>query len=300
MKESRGDPSGSLLQVYLQQIMPELPEVETIVRGLRKTVSGKKIKGIKIVPCRVLQNSSAYLKRNLINQKIAEVNRRGKNIILHLSGGNFILIHLGMTGNLSYLNKSTPFGKHDHIELKFSDNSALRFSDTRKFGKFKLIKSNRIKNLKELRVLGPEPLEIPKNDFVKLLQKRKGKIKPTLLNQKVIAGIGNIYADEALWEAKIHPLQKVSSLSRDKLIKLHQAIQKILKKAIKAGGSSVDDYLDLEGKEGLFQLQHKAYGREGEPCPRCKTEIKRIVLNQRSSYFCPRCQKSRGSPPEAD
>jgi formamidopyrimidine-DNA glycosylase len=200
-----------------------------------------------------------------------------------------------MTGNLFYLKKSIPLNKHDYLELKFSDNSILRFRDVRKFGKFKLAKSYPQKKLENLSKLGPEPLEISKKAFIRLLQKRKGKIKPTLLNQKVIAGIGNIYADEALFEAKIHPEEKACDLSADRLIKLHQAVKRILIKAIKAGGSSVDDYLDLEGEKGFFQLHHKVYGREDKPCARCKTKIKRIVLNQRSSHFCPKCQKGKGS-----
>jgi len=276
--------------------MPELPEVETIVRGLREIVLGKKIKVIKIVPCRVLQNNPGYIKRSLTGEKIKGVKRRGKNIILQLSSGDFVLIHLGMSGHLFFLDKPTSMGKHDHIDLVFSDNSSLRYNDIRKFGKFELVKSCSPEKVEELLGLGPEPLDISKADFVKLLQKRKGKIKPALLNQKIIAGIGNIYADEALFEAKIHPEEKACDITSDRLIKLHRAVRKILKEAIIAGGSSVDDYLDLEGKEGVFQLQHKAYGRKGEPCPRCKAKIKRIVLNQRSSYFCPECQKSsRGS-----
>lgn len=205
-----------------------------------------------------------------------------------------------MTGQLLFLTNKTPFGKHDHIELRFSDNTFLRFSDIRKFGKFKLAKFSPQKKLDDLRELGPEPLEITKDAFIRLLQKRKGKIKTTLLNQRVIAGIGNIYADETLFEAKIHPEEKVCDLGPSRLGKLHQAVRKILKKAIQAGGSSVDDYLNLEGIKGFFQLQHKAYGREGKPCTRCNTKIERIVLSQRSSYFCPKCQKSRGSPPETD
>lgn len=273
--------------------MPELPEVETIVRGLKRTVLGKKIKAITIVPSRVLQNKLSHFKRNLIGLKIIGVERRGKNIILRLSGGNLILVHLGMTGNLNYSDRKTPWRKHDHLKMEFSDKSQLRYNDPRKFGKFKLVKSSRIENIGDLKSLGPEPLELSKNDFVKLVQTRKGRIKSTLLNQKFIAGIGNIYADEVLFEAKIHPEEKPCNLSSNRLNKLHQAIQKILKKAIHAGGSSIDNYLDLEGRQGLFQLQHKAYGKKGMPCPRCNTKIKRIVLNQRSSYFCPECQKMK-------
>jgi formamidopyrimidine-DNA glycosylase len=276
--------------------MPELPEVETVVRGLRKTVLGKKIKSLKIYPSRVLHSSPAFLKRNLIRQRIQEISRRGKNIIIKLSSGDLLLIHLGMTGNLFYLNRATFMGKHDHIELEFTDKTYLKYSDIRKFGKFRLIKSSQAIKEDVLKTLGPEPLEISRNDLVQLLQKKKGKIKSVLLNQAIIAGIGNIYADEALFEAKIHPLQKVSDISRNRLIKLHQAIQKILKKAIKAGGSSVDNYRDVKGETGFFQFYHKAYGREGEPCRSCGTKIKRIIINQRSAHFCPKCQKkSRGS-----
>lgn len=273
--------------------MPELPEVETIVRGLKRTVLGKKIRGIKIVPSRVLQNKPGYFKQNLIGLKIIGVERRGKNIILQLSSGNLLLIHLGMTGNLIYLKKPAPLKKHDHLNIEFSDKSQLRYNDPRKFGKFKLVKSSRIENIKDLKNLGPEPLELSKADFVRLVQRRKGRIKSTLLNQKFIAGIGNIYADEVLFEAKIHPEEKPCNLSSNRLKKLHQAIQKILKKAIKSGGSSIDNYLDIEGRQGLFQLQHKVYGKKGESCPRCGIKIKRIVLNQRSSYFCPKCQKMK-------
>ena len=271
--------------------MPELPEVETIVRGLKRTVLGKKIKAIKIVPSRVLQNKPGYFKQNLIGLKIIGVERRGKNIILLLSSGNLLLIHLGMTGNLIYLKKPAPLKKHDHLNIEFSDKSQLRYNDPRKFGKFKLVKSSQIENIKDLKSLGPEPLELSKNDFVKLVQRRKGRIKSTLLNQKFIAGIGNIYADEVLFEAKIHPEERACNLSSNRLKKLHQAIQKILKKAIKSGGSSIDNYLDVEGRKGLFQLQHKVYGKKGMPCLRCGIKIKRIVVNQRSSYFCPECQK---------
>jgi len=273
--------------------MPELPEVETVVRGLRRTILGKKIKNLKIFPSRILHSSPAFLKRNLIRQRIQEITRRGKNIIIKLSSGDLLLIHLGMTGNLFYLNKPALMGKHDHIELEFTDKTYLRYSDIRKFGKFKLMKSYQAIKEDVLKKLGPDPTEISRDDFVQLLRGKKGRIKSVLLNQSIIAGIGNIYADEALFEAKIHPLQKVSDISRKKLIKLHQAIQKVLRKAIKAGGSSVDNYRDVDGKSGFFQFYHKVYGREGELCKRCGTKIKRIIISQRSAHFCPECQKRK-------
>lgn len=275
--------------------MPELPEVETIVRGLRRTVLNKKISSVKMLPSRVLQSGPDFIRRNLTGEKITGVKRRGKNIILELSSNKSILVHLGMTGNLFYLGKSIPWRKHDQVDIGFSDGAHLRYADIRKFGKFKLVRSSQMQKEERLRSLGPEPLEISEKDFVDLLHNKKGKIKSTLLNQKVIAGIGNIYADEALWDAKIHPQEKASNLSRAKLAKLHHAVLKILRKAIKAGGSSIDNYLDVEGKKGFFQFYHKVYAREGKHCPRCGTKIKRIIINQRSAHFCPNCQKkSRG------
>ncbi len=155
--------------------MPELPEVETIIRGLRKTVLGKKIKSLKIYPSRILHSSPAFLKRNLIHQRIQEISRRGKNIIIKLSSGDLLLIHLGMTGNLFYLNRPALMGKHDHIELEFTDKTFLRYSDIRKFGKFKLIKSSQAIKEEVLKTLGPEPLEIIRRRFCSAFAEKKGK-----------------------------------------------------------------------------------------------------------------------------
>jgi formamidopyrimidine-DNA glycosylase len=147
--------------------------------------------------------------------------------------------------------------------------------------------------ISELRKLGPESLEITPSEFIEIFKRRKGKIKPALLNQQIIAGLGNIYADESLFEARINPTRKVNELSERKLKELHRAIKKVLRKAIKAGGSSIDNYINVDGAIGRFQLQHKIYGREGEPCKKCGAKIKRIKISQRSSYFCPKCQPSK-------
>lgn len=272
--------------------MPELPEVETIVRGLQKTLVGKRITEVKMIFPRIVKEDSKNFRKNLLKTRIIRVRRRGKFILVDLSSGNTILAHLGMTGSFLFLKSSTPLNKYDHLIIKFhKTQKELRYRDLRKFGKITSFSTCREENIPDLRKLGLESLNISSSDFVSLFRKRKGRIKTALLNQQIIAGLGNIYADESLFEAKIHPEQKADELSPKSLTKLHQDIRKILKRAVKAGGSSIENYYNINGEIGSFQLQHKVYGREGLPCKRCKTKIKRIKISQRSSYFCPRCQK---------
>jgi formamidopyrimidine-DNA glycosylase len=274
--------------------MPELPEVETIVRGLRKTVVGKRIKSIKVIFPGIVKQDTKNFIRDVGRSKIIMVRRQGKYILIDLSNGKTILTHLGMTGNFLLVKSSSPLNKHDHLIVRFYENDKeLRYNDQRKFGKIKSFPTFKEENISELKKLGPESLNISAPDFINLLQKRKGRIKSALLNQQIIAGLGNIYADESLFEAKIHPSQKIDKLSLQKLKRLHQAIQKILTKAIKAGGSSIENYYNVNGEIGSFQLQHKVYGREGLSCKRCGTKINRIKISQRSSYFCPKCQPLR-------
>jgi formamidopyrimidine-DNA glycosylase len=294
--------------------MPELPEVETIARGLRKAIVGKKIKSVNAVfPGIVKQNSNLFCKI-ITGRTVLGVRRRGKYLLIDLSngvnrpvhtGGKTLLVHLGMTGNL-LLDEKPPSSskrsrqraashgvvdKHDHVIFTFcGERQVLRYNDQRKFGKLKVCDACDEQKTAELRELGPEALDISPAEFVCILRKRKGKIKSLLLNQKVIAGLGNIYADEALFGARIHPAQRADRLSDRKLGDLHRSIKATLRRAIKAGGSSIDNYLHVDGQIGGFQLQHKVYGREGERCRRCGAMIKRIKISQRSSYFCPRCQ----------
>ena len=288
--------------------MPELPEVETIAKGLQKVLVGKRIKEVKaIFPGIVRQNFNLF-KKAIIQKRIRGVRRRGKYLLIDLSGGKTILVHLGMTGNFLFIRSADlphkPSGrpwsesefddKHDHLIFRFLASKAeLRYNDQRKFGKIKVFDTAKEGTVPELKKLGPEALEISSSEFISIFKKRKGRIKSALLNQQIIAGLGNIYADESLFEAKIHPEQKADKLSPKRLKRLHQAIQKILKKAIKAGGSSIENYYDISGEIGSFQLQHKVYGREGESCKRCGAKIRRIKINQRSSYFCLRCQPEK-------
>jgi formamidopyrimidine-DNA glycosylase len=274
--------------------MPELPEVETIVRGLRKTVVGKKIKSAKVIFPGIVKQDTKTFRKNVEKAKIIRVRRRGKYILIDLSNGSTILAHLGMTGNFLLVKSSSPGNRHDHLIVRFYENDKeLRYNDQRKFGKIKSFRTSKEENVSELKKLGPESLNISSFDFINLFQKRKGRIKSALLNQQIIAGLGNIYADESLFGAKIHPAQKIDQLTFPQLRKLHQAIQIILRKAIKAGGSSIENYYNVNGEIGHFQFQHKVYGRESLSCKRCGTEIKRIKINQRSSYFCPKCQPLR-------
>jgi len=282
--------------------MPELPEVETIARGLQEVLVGRKIKEVKaFFPGIVRQNFSLF-RKGVKGGRIEGVKRRGKYLLMDLSMGRTILIHLGMTGSLLWMRpdkrSSEPRGaheerkaKHDHLIFKFHGTDfELRYNDQRKFGRIKIFDTVEEETIPELKRLGPESNGIPFSEFARIFKKRKAGIKSLLLNQRVIAGLGNIYADESLFEAKIHPVRRADTLTKTELKRLHQAIGKILNRAIKAGGSSVENYRDINGELGSFQLQHKVYGREGLSCRRCKTEIKRIKINQRSSYFCPRCQ----------
>jgi formamidopyrimidine-DNA glycosylase len=276
--------------------MPELPEVETIARGLKKALVGKKIQDVKVIFPGIVKEDSKNFTRHVVKTKVLSVRRRGKFILIDLSNGKTILLHLGMTGSCLFLRRSSPLNKHDHLTVRLCRSpKELRYSDQRKFGRIKSFSTSNQASVSDLRKLGPEPLDVSSSDFVNLFKKRKGRIKPALLNQHIIAGLGNIYADESLFEARIHPLQRIDKTSSQKLRILRQAIQKILKRAIRAGGSSIENYCNINGEIGSFQLQHRVYGREGLLCKRCKAKIKRIKISQRSSYFCPRCQKQIGT-----
>ncbi len=274
--------------------MPELPEVETIARGLQKTIVGKKIKNVRVIfPGIIKQDAKSFIK-DAEESKIINVRRRGKFMLMDLDNRMTILAHLGMTGSFLLLRPPTVLNKHDHLILRFDETrKELRYNDQRKFGKIKSFYTPGELNVPELRTLGPEPLSTSTSDFVNLFKRRKGRMKSALLNQQIIAGLGNIYADESLFEARIHPQRKADTLTPQALKRLHQAIQKILEKAIRAGGSSIENYCDINGKIGGFQLQHRVYGREGLPCKKCGAKIKRIKISQRSSCFCPRCQLLR-------
>jgi formamidopyrimidine-DNA glycosylase len=263
--------------------VPELPEVETVTRSIAPLV-GRRIVSAEFRNLRILRGGDPdHMSARLAGRRIAAVKRYGKFIVVSLKGGGFLLIHLGMTGRLLLGGER---GKHTHAILTL-DRGILMFDDSRQFGSLQLSEEFPARVAR----LGPEPLEVSFEEFASALEKRKTRIKALLLNQTFLRGIGNIYADEALFRAGIHPQALASRLRGDRPKKLYDAIVRILTDAIAAGGSSISDYVDAEGRKGFFQFQHRVYQRTGAPCDTCGTPIRRVLVAQRSSHYCPRCQK---------
>jgi formamidopyrimidine-DNA glycosylase len=278
--------------------MPELPEVETIVQSLSAKLKGLEISSVKIIYPPVLRNEELSLIHDLKGRKVAGVRRRGKMLLIDFERNLNLLIHLKMTGQLLFYPREEPLDKHTHFILYFKDeNNELRFRDVRKFGFISCIRNLDISCADELKNLGPEPLEINFSPFKKLFQGRKARLKSLLLNQNFIAGIGNIYADEILFQAKLHPFTPASHLSDDDLKRLLKAMRDVLRKAIIHKGSSIRSFTNDEGKRGKFQNYHQVYGRESLSCFICGEKINRLCLGGRSSFFCPRCQKEKKCEP---
>ena len=268
--------------------MPELPEVETIARGLAKRVTGDRIESVwlgeKPEP---LKSTAAEIVAVLEGARIAAVRRVGKHMVVDLERGRKRaqwIVHLGMTGSMRVAQPAHEMAKHTHLVARLASGRELRFEDPRRFGRLAVVRE-------AFHAPGSEPLEVSFDDFAALFRHRRTPIKSALLNQKLLSGVGNIYADESLARAGVRPRRRAVSLTRNDLRRLYDELRAVLKEAIRAGGSSVSDYVDAEGKKGFFQLQHRVYGREGEPCLVCKTPIKKIVVAGRGTHYCPRCQK---------
>lgn len=268
--------------------MPELPEVETIARGLAKRVTGEIIQSVWIGSRhQPLKSPAAEIVRTLEGKRVTGVHRAGKHIVFDLDGRRQIsqwIVHLGMTGRLVIVEPGSEIVKHTHLIATLASGRELRFIDPRMFGKLSVHTSGFDPG-------GIEPLEIAGDRFYALFRGRKTPIKSALLNQKLLRGVGNIYADEALFRAGIRPRRRAATITRMQFAALHRAVQKVLREAIALGGSSISDYVGADGEEGFFQLEHRVYGREGENCLVCRTAIKRVVLGGRSSHYCPKCQK---------
>jgi formamidopyrimidine-DNA glycosylase len=278
--------------------MPELPEVETVVRGLCPILVGHTISDIHLFAPKtsiVISPSlaPATLRSALAGRTVEAITRRGKNILISVSGNLTLWVHLKMTGRFHWVEHSVPRDRHDLVVMTLDTDASreLRFHDYRRFGRFRLFRDWELNGQKGLGDLGPEPLEMSGDDFVKLCRARSRMIKPALLDQTFLAGLGNIYADEALYAARIHPKRLTNSLSRTKLIELHRHIQRLLRKAIRLMGTSVDTYAGVNGKPGSFQKYLKAYAHEGEPCERCGHAIVRKKIGSRSAHYCPHCQR---------
>jgi formamidopyrimidine-DNA glycosylase len=313
--------------------MPELPEVETIARGLARRVAGDVIESVwlgqKPEP---LKSPAKEIAAALEHSRIATVRRMGKHIVFDLDRVERALlpakgrhrkprhtgatvkrrrplskmdaeadegvrptpadptqaqwiVHLGMTGRLQVCEAQSEILKHTHAILRLASGRELRFVDPRRFGRLSVARAGGFE------AGGLEPLEADLDQFLPLFRGRKTPIKSALLNQKLLRGVGNIYADESLFRAGIRPRRRASTITRDQLAKLLASVKEVLGEAIALGGSSISDYVDADGEQGFFQLQHRVYGREGEPCLVCKTPVKRIVIAGRSSHYCPKCQK---------
>lgn len=311
--------------------MPELPEVETIARGLAKHVTGDVIESVWLGQKKEpLKSGAQEIAVTLERSRIAAVRRMGKHIVFDLEKDGVArtllpaqgrsrhgvndshvsqkrrevgppplagrsarptpdraqwIVHLGMTGRLQISTPEAEIEKHTHAILKLVSGRELRFVDPRRFGRLSVAGSA------DFDAGGFEPLEIGVDRFIELFRGRKTPIKSALLNQKLLRGVGNIYADESLFRAGIRPRRRAATISREQLVKLDSSVKEVLREAIALGGSSISDYVDADGEEGFFQLQHRVYGREGDPCLVCKTPIKRVVIVGRSSHYCPKCQK---------
>ncbi len=273
--------------------MPELPEVETIANGLNMRVAGDRIESVWIgSKPEPLKSTAAEISSTLESAKIERVRRVGKHIVFDLKSTknpsshpiSQWIVHLGMTGKMLVAAPETEALKHTHLVARMASGRELRFVDPRRFGRLEVRQSS-------FSGPGAEPLQISLEDFSRLFHASKAPIKGALLNQKLLHGVGNIYADEALIRAHIRPRRRANTLTTAELRKLHAAVQKVLQAAIAAGGSSISDYVDADGEAGFFQIQHRAYGREGKPCLKCKTPIKKIVVAGRGTHYCPQCQK---------
>ena len=287
--------------------MPELPEVETIARGLAGSVAGDVIDsvwlGTKPEP---FKSRAVEIIGTLEAKRIAQIRRVGKHLVFDLETREQAsspapragairaksspprteaqwIVHLGMTGRMLVCQADQPVAKHTHAIARLASGRELRFVDPRRFGRLSVARG--------FQAPGSEPLEVERESFINLFRGRKTPIKSALLNQKLLSGVGNIYADESLFRAAIRPRRRTASLTREELRRLYRALQEVLQEAIALGGSSVSDYVGADGEEGFFQLQHRVYGRQGEPCLVCKTPIKRRVIAGRSSHYCPHCQR---------
>jgi formamidopyrimidine-DNA glycosylase len=286
--------------------MPELPEVQTVVSTLRPRVVGHRIQRVTLHRTDIVAPTSIDLPKLLTNCVVTDLTRRGKRIVFTLDDGNRFYIHLGMSGRLTIETDDKPLEKHTHLVIdvtpdtkkpatnrepsgyaagKGGATTQLRFKDPRRFGGVWWLGQD-----DPAGTMGPEPLDVKLNTLIEKLKRTKRAIKNVLLDQTVLAGIGNIYADEALFESHIHPLARADKLNREQVRRLHTAIKKTLRRAIKHRGSTLRDYVDAEGGKGAFQKLHRVYDRANLPCPTCKSPIKRIVLGGRSTHFCPDCQ----------
>jgi len=269
--------------------MPELPEVETTLKGLEPLITDRKILSVQIYKKKLRWEIPTHLKKTLKNQTISKISRRAKYLLVHFYSGKLVM-HLGMSGSISVVSSSEPLKKHEHFELKLDNNTSLRFHDPRRFGSVLWQKPNEIITL--LKNLGPEPLsyEFDEDSLFKSSIGKSRNIKSFIMDSNVVVGVGNIYASESLFLAGISPKRKAGKTSRKRMIVLTKSIKNVLMDAINNGGTTLNDFSNVVGNPGYFSQVLNVYGRENMPCRRCTGKIKRIIQNQRATYYCPKCQ----------
>ncbi|WP_034550797.1 DNA-formamidopyrimidine glycosylase [Carnobacterium funditum] len=274
--------------------MPELPEVETVRQGLLKLVQGSTVTGVDIYWERIISGDihSEEFSSQLIGNRLLNIDRRGKYLIFNFDHWNMVS-HLRMEGKYEVSNTNEPLKKHTHVVFHLSDGRDLRYLDVRKFGRMTLVPKGEEFNVTGLKTIGPEPIPETFNltVFNKTLKQKSRAIKPLLLEQKIVAGLGNIYVDEALFKAKIHPLRPANSLKSKEVEQLHQAIIDVLRKAVLAGGTTIRTYKNALGEAGNFQVELYVYGKTSEPCVNCGAPIQKIKVAQRGTHICVNCQK---------
>ncbi|HJU10485.1 MAG TPA: bifunctional DNA-formamidopyrimidine glycosylase/DNA-(apurinic or apyrimidinic site) lyase [Candidatus Binataceae bacterium] len=277
--------------------MPELPEVESLRELLADSVVGRTLRGATVKEARLRRSVSIELASLIAGRTIRAVSRRAKYLLIEMADEQVMLVHLGMSGSLTHRGDGFEPGafdpRHDHIEFQFDDGSLLVYNDPRRFGLIKLVRRAELNNIAELKYLGPEPLgpEFTTGYLWKTSRKRTGAIKNLLMDQRIVAGIGNIYASEILFRAGVRPTRRAGKITRDEAVRIVTATQKVLRAAIGHRGTTFRSYRDSRGQPGKFARLLRVYDREGKPCLKCNTPIRAIVLGQRSSYYCPRCQK---------
>lgn len=267
--------------------MPELPEVEVVRRQLERVWVGRRIENVWAAkPSYFFVTSPRTLVANLTGKRTVALVRHGKYILAELDDSSRLLCHLGMTGQMT--TRAIEHDSHVHLTLGLSGQKTVSFRDVRKFGKVEWIAPGH--SSPRLDKLGPDALDATRAQLEDGFRARRVAVKSALLDQKVLAGVGNIYADEALFAARISPLRPASSLSADELTRLARQVRRILKTSVERGGSTINDYIQPDGELGGYQNWHRVYGKTGEPCPRCKAPLVRVVVGGRSSHFCPKCQ----------
>jgi formamidopyrimidine-DNA glycosylase len=274
--------------------MPELPEVETTVNELKPSLNGRQIASVEVPAPKTIETPTVEeFISGLQGRRIEAISRRGKHLIFSLDNHQTLIVHLRMTGSLLLKKASDPPEKFVRVVLKFENGSALHFRDVRRFGRMWLVEDEAA----VVGQLGPEPLsaEFTPAVLAAILKGRQTPVKGLLLDQTLIAGIGNMYADEALYHARLHPLRPAGSLSKKEIAALHTAIQHVLTKGIRGKGASTDTYFRPSGNQGAAHLEFQVAHRKGEECPVCGGSIERITVQQRGTFFCPACQKLKGS-----